>query len=719
MKIFKSPEKTTSMQTLTTRKLSNPKTLFKKDLSKISTSQTTITIESIKNIPKIKPKLFINENINHFKLPLNFDNKKNNYELKNFNFNIFNNSKTNNRRILNSIESYSDNSKFKSLENYKQNVNNLMSRYIYSNPNREKLQKDIQQYELTRTKQYFFNKSKEKIQKIIQKSKSTNKFSYNSSKLLKINNSEPEIKLSEFYYKNPIDSLGLILRNKIVHDEILSNYQDREVQFFGSNIKKIKNLKKFQNSNQNPNIKIINIIPHEIKKNLLNDSFSTNMFKNASRIRRKNPEKLIYLTINDFLKGYINLLVTILRPMRIYPESREEFCMNYDLITNSIYLFSGMCCNIKEGYLWKFNMNIFQWELIKPFGNYIPDARMGHTGILYKNKYYIFGGKLLKNNKYCDLDIFHFDKNIWEKVNLNTKEYFHLRKNHIACLIGQEMLIHGGLDENGEILDDCFVLNLNNLKWFNTCLSSLCFSPKLAFHSCCLVASKEILRSQKINLYKLPDFCYSKKYFNRIKEMGIYVYGGKIKNCKEPSNVLWLLKIGKKPVEWVQIDTKGKSPSPRYLCSMNFCEVGNYLIIHGGTTKNSNGTFVLNDTFLLELFRLEWLKVKYGDNENIVKARNSHCGVICHRKLFIFGGLNDSNYNGSNFLLINLDPSKAKDSLEDSSKNNILPLYNSFENSLSGVKNSDKNINNNNSVFKSPMPKIKRLSTIFDPDLFS
>ena len=39
--------------------------------------------------------------------------------------------------------------------------------------------------------------------------------------------------------------------------------------------------------------------------------------------------------------------------------------------------------------------------------------------------------------------------------------------------------------------------------------------------------------------------------------------------------------MGRKPLDWIKVDTKGKSPIPRYFHSMNFYERGNYVIIHG------------------------------------------------------------------------------------------------------------------------------------------
>jgi len=52
---------------------------------------------------------------------------------------------------------------------------------------------------------------------------------------------------------------------------------------------------------------------------------------------------------------------------------------------------------------------------------------------------------------------------------------------------------------------------------------------------------------------------------NLIKEKGTYIFGGKMKEEWGLSNQLSILITGKKALEWVQPQTKGKTPTPRHL----------------------------------------------------------------------------------------------------------------------------------------------------------
>ena len=634
----------------TTSKYNNIKTNIK------TTNMDTLTIKQ-----KKQPiSLFIESNPYHYKLPLGNNNRK-------LNIKVLSERKIFNKRLMDSIENFSKKKKLNP-EQYNSNISNLMTKYIYSNPDADSNLNT--KYELTRTKIKYFNERKKSIQNILKKSKSVYKYSNNESKYDDDYERNTIVNVKDIEYKDPFDSLGLILRNKIVHDKILQNYQDRQVQDFGKKIKYFNDVSKHELLSKK--VKITSIIPSILDNNLFNSKYNevysdnnkminqneTQQYNSNTKYSNKIMEKVMFLDVNDFIKGYVYLICNFFRPTNFFPESREEFCMDYDSLTKNIYLFSGNSSNINSHQLWKFNLISNIWTNIET--DYTPEPRRGHTGILYKNKFFIFGGKYLNTNILGRLEIFDFNTNNWASNN-NNYFLFKLRRNHIACLIGSQMLIHGGVDENGEILDDSYLLNLNNnLIWSKTSIMPILIPPKLAYHSCCLVITSDILFNNKFSIYRIPNSFIARKLNSRIKEMGMYVFGGKNKTI---SNDMWLLKIGKKPLEWEKVLTFGAPPSPRYLCSMNFFEKGNFIIIHGGKTKISTESFALKDTYLFELYRYQWLKVDYGDKEYVVKKRCSHCSVISDNKLFIFGGSNDGVFNGSKFFVINFDINKAKNNL--------------------------------------------------------
>ena len=678
---------------------------LKKNLSSLTT--TASSIKTIKTNNKKRLPLFKENNPYHYQIPFEPNNTRN--------FTIFSDRKYNRKKLMDSIENYCNKTKLKS-KDYNNHIRNLMSKYLYSNPEAETT--NTPKYEITKSKINFYKRNKEYIENYFAKAKSSNKFNlHNLTIKQKLGydeeNNSTTIRTKNVKYQDPIDSLGLLLRNKIVHDKILLNYQDKEVQKYGKTINKIKIFKKLEKYNKK--IKITSKVPTILDNDIINynylgfnsknfELFEENELNEVTdnnekyNLVKKELNKMFFIEINDFLKGSVYLLCGFFRPAKIFPETREEFCMDYDPLSNCIYLFSGNSCNIDSNQIWKFNSNNYTWTSLKS-NNYIAEARKGHSGLFYKNKYYIFGGQFLHNKLFAQLDIYNFETNTWINGNLNFL-FFKLRRNHICCQIGPQMFIHGGIDENGEVLDDSYLLTLSNLNWNKASVMLILIPPKLSYHSCCLAISSKLLNSHKFSIYNIPDIS-EKELNNRIKEKGVYVFGGKNTNI---SNDMWLLKIGKKPLEWIKVSTFGKSPCPRYLCSMNFFEKGNFIIIHGGKTKINDEQFALNDTYLFELYRYEWIRVDYGEKAKIVRPRCSHCSVICRDKLFIFGGINSQAFNGSSFFIINLDINKAKENLIINNKNyNKFKRFDSLESNQLNENNINKNSEKhfNNKRFKS------------------
>ena len=172
------------------------------------------------------------------------------------------------------------------------------------------------------------------------------------------------------------------------------------------------------------------------------------------------------------------------------------------------------------------------------------------------------------------------------------------------------------------------------------------------------MVQRDIQINHRFNIYKYPDNDILKNLnSSRIKERGMYVFGGKTQEEGGLSNELWILIMGKKPLEWVQPVTKGKPPCPRYYHSMNYYEKGNFLIIHGGRNDDVSKTSALNDTFIFDLEKFEWMSVQlYSQINNFqIFTRYGHSSIIFSNKLIILGGMNNNNYLGSSILVLNLD----------------------------------------------------------------
>ena len=100
--------------------------------------------------------------------------------------------------------------------------------------------------------------------------------------------------------------------------------------------------------------------------------------------------------------------------------------------------------------------------------------------------------------------------------------------------------------------------------------------------------------------------------------------------------------------------TKGIEPSARHSTSTSYYEQRNNTVVHWGRNDNCSDNFALNDTYILELYSLSWLRVSYCFEMERMKIlrRCSHESIIYGHLLIRFGGKNGDNYIGSEFCVI-------------------------------------------------------------------
>jgi len=144
--------------------------------------------------------------------------------------------------------------------------------------------------------------------------------------------------------------------------------------------------------------------------------------------------------------------------------------------------------------------------------------RYGHTGILYQKKFIVFGGKIKAGNyQYlADLDIFDLNEKTWSQPTFNSKSFLPLRRNHVAELVGHQIIIHGGMSEDNQVLADCHVLSLNPYKWNYATISDLTPTPALSGHASSLVVPAELKYNARMNIYKFPDVGFGKITSNKV-----------------------------------------------------------------------------------------------------------------------------------------------------------------------------------------------------------
>ena len=476
--------------------------------------------------------------------------------------------------------------------------------------------------------------------KLIKKVCNQNKLLSTRGLLSDNDDSNLRINVRKTDYPDPYQSLGIIKHNNHIFNEISKDLLYRQTDLF--------------------NKQIINIQKYEKKNKVKMPKLSVNR---SSTIGFEIPvvdltdKKLKDLTPNIPIipqTGILKLLAYYKYPNKNFPEGREQFSLF--MRNNEVFISGGISSNMKTLTIWSLNLAKLEWVKLQTDG--MTSNRYGHTGVVYQNKIIFFGGKTKYMNLtyLCGLEIYSMNDNTFSTPTIEGKLSPELRKNHISALLGNQMFIHGGINENNEILNDCFLLSINTFKWNLCTINKLIQGPKLYGHASCVVIPHALLIHHKFSIYSYPPLEQS-KVNNLMKEKGIYIFGGKSKDEGGLSNKLWILVTGKKPMEWVQPETKGKPPSPRYFHSMSYYEKGNFIVIHGGRNDNISESFALNDTYILDLESFEWANiVLYSQLRNFkVLSRCGHQSEIYGNKLIIIGGMNNNNYLGSSLLIVNLD----------------------------------------------------------------
>jgi len=448
-----------------------------------------------------------------------------------------------------------------------------------------------------------------------------------------------KVVIPEQEYPNPFQSLGVIKANRHLYDEISKDFLYRQSDLFNQ---KIIDIQKYKSKFGSIKIQQTQVSASNNKYDIPVIDLTEKKDKQSFGINHILPQN-----------GILKLFTYYKYPNKNFPEGREQFSLFSK--GNEIIISGGITINMKTLTIWSLNLEKLEWKKINING--YSYNRYGHTGIYYQNKIYFFGGKIKyqKNSMTCGLEVFNFQDGQFTAPSAG-KLIPEPRRNHTAELLGNQIFIFGGITNTNEVLNDCFLLNINPLKWYTCIINKYTPGPHLYGHTSCVVIPTYILKNHKFSIYSYPNIEPGKAN-SLIKEKGIYVFGGKSKEEGGISNQLWILVTGKKPLEWIQPNTKGKPPSPIYSHSMSFYERGNFLIIHGGRNDSISDNIALNDTYLFDLENFEWLKVELysGMKDFKVLNRCGHQSMIYLDKLIIVGGMNNNNYLGSSLMIINMD----------------------------------------------------------------
>jgi len=549
----------------------------------------------------------------------------------------------------------------------------------------------------------------------------------NSLMTLKINNqlyNNVKEASSSYQYNSYVEQINENQKNKLK----LLIMPKTNIKVMKYSFELNKNQVKFDKNKTDGNEKskkLLTINKHlfnKINKKLENESINNNSPNNKDSKKElqesynennKNPNEKI--TINSTIIRNILILEVKSYYCKYLTHSSFNPCSrmgaSFTYYFNKLFLFGGLMTK-EQSDLWMLEVKdkVYTWKKIKYNKEINFNPRYGHSCTLFNNSLYIFGGNMnLKKLKYPleDILIYNIKNNTMkigifknDKFSFSSKSlYIPQRRNHIAQVIGWNMIVHGGIDISkeykdtnnevnseeirnseseiknmdiyGNVLGDFMALDLVTLRWMS--LSNIIYKIKgqklsrepkngipRVYHSSCLVLSFEnILKGSKLNIYKKStniknesleiEEIDEKQKFD-VKYEGIYIFGGLDEYLKETNN-LFILHCFRNPLVFFEPALKGEPPSPRYMSVMNYNKTLNFITIYGG----KDSFHVFNDLYILDIMNFQWLKIDLFGPDSIC-GRMGHCGGIISEKLYIFGGCDEDNkYPSARLLCIELD----------------------------------------------------------------
>lgn len=465
-----------------------------------------------------------------------------------------------------------------------------------------------------------------------------------SMKLKNLYPLSPHISISQLEYKTTISAMKKIKKNKMIFSTINTLFAQCQIDLYQQQIQEYNQKCEPVEAMNLPRISPIYKSP--------NDKLEDGQKKGDGFSRDSYFANKYYHT---FLSGF----------SRCKPSSRALSSITHIISDYSMYLIGGINSD-KLIDIWKCELRFnketeckIEWmKLNLNEEDALP--RMGHSGCLHNNKIWIFGGRTDQHIPFSREDILSYNIKTNEIKNetCHNKTLSVWRKYHTANVIGNSMVVIGGISDNEEFVTEVNVLDFNTLRWSYLSMEKGYNIPPVAYHSSCIIIPFEKLYHNQMGVYRSPD--NQRVTIPKIKFEGLYYFGGK--NKMGDSNELRVIRVGKRMPDLITLKCHGMPPTPRHSSSITFHESFELLIIYGG--KNDNNTpSVFDNAYVMNLYELAWIKVTLFGLPP--QPRAEHCACIIDKALVIFGGSNNEGYLSSDFFIINLDYFTNKKLYED------------------------------------------------------
>lgn len=247
------------------------------------------------------------------------------------------------------------------------------------------------------------------------------------------------------------------------------------------------------------------------------------------------------------------------------------------------------------------------------------------------------------------------NQNLWEEIK-TSGSLPRRRSNHAACCVANSLVIHGGQDIGEGVLDDIWVLDLDDetndmLEWTRIEQTGdipppTCRHTAVSHNDLMYIFGGNDLINETNDLYifdilkeswtKVPSKnpqlppcidSHSACKYESTDLVLMIIFGGFIKG--ERSNRVYTLNLV--TLEWNLLNTSTPAPLPR----SDGCTVvhSEYMYLFGGAAEGDK----LNDLWKLDIHKGIWHEIRAAGQEP--SPRSGHSGCLLGDSIVIFGGI--------------------------------------------------------------------------------
>ena len=151
---------------------------------------------------------------------------------------------------------------------------------------------------------------------------------------------------------------------------------------------------------------------------------------------------------------------------------------------------------------------------------------------------------------HCEIFIFDLPTQSWKEIKVNNmNRALATRRNHCGTILGDWMLVYGGLNSCVQYLDDLQAFNFLTSQWRQIEPFGQSRPPALCRSAMRAVFHKQRKEQLVIDFNQIPPLDWAKVDQN-LRTEGFFMYGGQDRKG-EASSDLWVLKPLKKGLTWV------------------------------------------------------------------------------------------------------------------------------------------------------------------------